>query len=69
MKQNEELKDAYTKIKRARKKMFSAGTPQLTVQSPNEEGRRYLNDKDEIESILMEFNKDNYQGANDTPFM
>jgi len=69
MRRREELRDAHSKIKRARKKFHSAGTQQLTIPADDGQSIIHINDKEEMESLLMKFNKEKYQGANDTPFM
>ena len=69
LRRREELKAAHKKIKWARKKGGSEGTKQLTVIDPDSGQGTTITEKDEIERVLMDFNKKKFQGANDTPLI
>ena len=67
MRKMEDLRDAHRKIKFVRKKLSSEGTKKLIVPETNGQGHIEITDKEEIEYLLMNTNKDKFQQANSTP--
>ena len=57
LRRREELKSAHKKIRWARKKIGSEGTQQLTVTDPVTGALNTITDKDYIETVLMDVNK------------
>ena len=68
LKSREEIRQSHRNIKRAQKKKFSGGTAKLTRPDPNHPGETIeVEDKVEMEELLMKANEDKFRGAIGTP--